>query len=1680
MQDRSLKNQRRNRGVNMVMIKQKMFSLSLVLCLVLTGLWFMPAVGENENDIVVEDVNDVSLGSRSGTRNTLYVGPGQTYSEILNAVENASTGDTIRVYTGTYTKGFILSKRLTIIGNGSENTILDLGKIGNSIGITADNCVIQGLNIYGYNYQKSVNVVTIDSNFNQIKNCFIHSNKSCYALDMGGSNNNTISNCTLTKNFYAVHAWNVNDNIFENNLIKGNDYSFSFSNANRNKILNCELISNKDWGIVFSQSSSNDIINTYLYSNTNGLSFSQTQNNRIINVTNENDKNSGIYIASSKNTLIKNSRFLYSGYVGCRVVSRLEISSENNEIKDCLFVGNQVTGVHLESETINNVFYNNTFLNNGQGSKGDGHQGIDDGTNNKWDNGTTGNHWSDWITPDNDDDGIVDNPYKINGTAGAKDNYPLVSPTHSVSTNPIITTANINKAYAGSKYSVFYKATDSDTPANLLSWGMDTNASWLKFSSEQELFGTPKYSDVGKYWVYISVSDGNNIDSTNFTLTVIPDPNATVKNIRTGNSYYKIQDAIDNASSGDTLRLAHATFYENIIIDKTLTIRGMGVGNSTIDASNWSDTLTILADNCKLEKLTITGAEQNPLVDCICGSKGIVIKSNNNVIVDCTVTSSEYGFHVSGNNTKIWRCNISFNWYAGVYLYNSNDNSILNCILDQNGQVWDGSGIYSYNSNNNFIANSQLSSNIDYGIAIHGSNNDIDNCTIEYNRKSGIYLISQSNNNNITNNNIIKNHRYGVSVRSNCSNNFIQNNNFINNSIGVGYPFLEAEDWGSDNRWNTSESGNYWSNWTGPDKNNDGIVDIPRNISGSAGAKDYKPLAKPAVKLPEKPKPPKPTIGRVIIERTGEQFTKIQDAIDNATSGDTVRVWAGTYDENIVINNKLNLIGNGSANTIIDAKTHSSVISISSEAGCKIKGFNITGGELNGNFSSIHGSTGVWIQADKVKIEDCEINDVYEGIEIRDSTKVTVTNCKIFNNRLNGIYLYESQYNMISNNNIHNNGHSGIYLWISYNNNIENCTMVENDFSGLIIWNSDQNEIKNCDFDNNYKYGIELQIDNGSKWASTENNTIILNNFLSNYNYGVSIDPKCNNNMIYHNNFIGNAWAINWTWLSPQANDDGSNNKWDFSSEGNYWSDWTSPDNNSDGIVDLPYKLDGSAGAKDHYPLTKKVDIWKKPQTPGNDTVLNVRTQVWYRTISKAVAEAKAGDTIKVFANTYIEDVLITKPLTLEGDEGKTILQANNSIALEIRSVNTTVSGFTIQNSSSGILLDGWIWSYYSFDININKCIFVNNKIGLRTMGERGFKIFGCTFRTNKIGVHLANSSNGRINECVFDQNTGYAINILMSNKITIWNNTFTSNNGVTSKYNSSICQARDDFIYFWQNYWNSSSGFGNYWSDWTSPDKNNDGIVDLPYNISGSAGAKDYYPLTEKVDIKPEPPKVTNTNIAHNSYNISVNTSEIIITFSQPMNTTLVEASLKILPTINYTLKWEKNNTVLRIIFNDKLSYNTTYKISFDLDSEGVDSPFELVFTTEPKEDNGNGEDQPKNGTWSTVIIYMGVISVIVILLFLVTLAFVTKNRRKRSEELEQRHARLETGENGITSSNGTAELLTELKSEALAPKKKSSFGPSESKMLNKLDQKYKNGKLSKETYDMIKDSIMENNQKP
>jgi len=256
----------------------------------------------------------------------------------------------------------------------------------------------------------------------------------------------------------------------------------------------------------------------------------------------------------------------------------------------------------------------------------------------------------------------------------------------------------------------------------------------------------------------------------------------------------------------------------------------------------------------------------------------------------------------------------------------------------------------------------------------------------------------------------------------------------------------------------------------------------------------------------------------------GQNYTKIQDAIDAAGEGDTIYIYSGTYNENIVIDKTLVLIGENKDSTIIAGVSNSQVA-------LAIKGTVV---EYVSNVS---------ISDLTILQNPTAISNEYANVYIEYARDCIIKDC-IIKNSFNGIRAKQTDESIISGNTIENNQEDGILLFIS----------------------SDKNEIKNNVIQNN-KRGIYLQD------FCTEN-TIATNDISGNSNRGILIMGGSDNNVIYHNDFENG---------NKNANDECSN-VWDDGSEGNYWNDYTGSDSNEDGIGDTPYNIAGGSN-QDLYPL---------------------------------------------------------------------------------------------------------------------------------------------------------------------------------------------------------------------------------------------------------------------------------------------------------------------------------------------------------------------------------------------------------------------------------------------------------------------------------------------------------------
>ena len=81
---------------------------------------------------------------------------------------------------------------------------------------------------------------------------------------------------------------------------------------------------------------------------------------------------------------------------------------------------------------------------------------------------------------------------------------------------------------------------------------------------------------------------------------------------------------------------------------------------------------------------------------------------------------------------------------------------------------------------------------------------------------------------------------------------------------------------------------------------------------------------------------------------------------------------------------------------------------------------------------------------------------------------------------------------------------------------------------------------------------------------------------------------------MYLNDYIDNQY---------QASDFGNDNKWDCMSRGNYWSDYTGVDIDSDGIGETPYLV--LPNGSDRFPLMKPA-VWPIQVSLQGQVVLKI------------------------------------------------------------------------------------------------------------------------------------------------------------------------------------------------------------------------------------------------------------------------------------------------------------------------------------------------------------------------------------------------------------------------------------------------------------------------------------------
>ncbi len=321
-----------------------------------------------------------------------------------------------------------------------------------------------------------------------------------------------------------------------------------------------------------------------------------------------------------------------------------------------------------------------------------------------------------------------------------------------------------------------------------------------------------------------------------------------------------LAEAVTKAQAGDVIEVARGQYRANLLIDKPLTLRGLD--RPTLSGGNEGDTIRVTSPDVVIEGLIVRDSgdslkDQNAGIYLYPGAHraivrrcdltynlfGLWIEKANDVLIEHnTITGKrEYASPQRGNGVQLYNTkgakilnndisfvrdalyvDVSHNaLFKGNKLHHSRYgthymNSYYN-LWEDNDTFYNRGGLALMEVRHQEVRNNRAWGNSDHGIMLRTlQDSDISgNVVAGNNRGFFIYDVEYIK----LNGNLVVDNVVGVHLSAGSTRNEVEGNDFIANREQVRYVGARDEVWGK-------QRGNYWSNYLGWDRNNDGKGDV--------------------------------------------------------------------------------------------------------------------------------------------------------------------------------------------------------------------------------------------------------------------------------------------------------------------------------------------------------------------------------------------------------------------------------------------------------------------------------------------------------------------------------------------------------------------------------------------------------------------------------------------------------------------------------------------------------------------------------------------------------------------------------------------------------------------------------------------------------------------------------------
>jgi len=343
----------------------------------------------------------------SASGGVLEVGQNKAYGTVKEAISDASPGDTLYLFQGTYREGtLVIDKPLVIIGKGQP--VLDGENKYGILRVESDSVVIRELTLkdVGISYVEDLAAIRIIKS----KHCTIESNNLINAFF--GIYLERSTDCTIRNNHIlgysehemnsgnAIHLWYSSRNLIEGNHTEGHRDGIYLEFVDNSTVQNNMVKDNLRYGLHFMFSDNDSYLNNTFVSNGAGVAVMFSKGIRMEDnefLDNWGSSSYGLLLKDITDSEIRHNRFS-KNTTGIYGEGAIRINITGND-----FVRNG-WAINMMGSCNDNTVHHNNFLNNT----------FEVTTDSKRNHNTyDGNYWSENIgSYDLDRDGVSDVPYR--------------------------------------------------------------------------------------------------------------------------------------------------------------------------------------------------------------------------------------------------------------------------------------------------------------------------------------------------------------------------------------------------------------------------------------------------------------------------------------------------------------------------------------------------------------------------------------------------------------------------------------------------------------------------------------------------------------------------------------------------------------------------------------------------------------------------------------------------------------------------------------------------------------------------------------------------------------------------------------------------------------------------------------------------------------------------------------------------------------------------------------------------------------------------------------------------------------------------------------------------------------------------------------------------------------------